>query len=175
MSRALELGVNQNLHREALVSSMGEMGAAREGEWLEVPTTQGNQRKGLGRTGGGKKRSHCRAGRRPLRTPGLSDPRHTVSLLHTRTHTHTHARASFCTRGSGYRTQGKETAGEARGVGKALGASAGRAPPSPPPPRARARAHTRLRKTPAAARAPPTPTAPAFPGGMPCWLGSQLG
>lgn len=51
MSRALELGVNQNLHRKALVSSIGEKEAVREGERLEVPETERSQRKGLGRTG----------------------------------------------------------------------------------------------------------------------------
>lgn len=170
MSRALELGVNQNLHRKALVSSTGEKGAAREGEWLEVPTTQGNQRKGLGRTGGGKKRGHCRVGRRPLCTRSLSDPRHTVSLLHTRTHAFAHVDLATARREK--RPQGRREVWEGawglRGTRAALPAPSARA-------RAHARAHTRLRETPAAARGPPTPTVLAFPGGMPCWLGPQPG
>lgn len=164
MSRALELGVNQNLHRKALISSTGERGAMREREWLEVPTTQGNQRKGLGRTEGGRKEARPLS-RWPPPPPPPPPPPCTRGPVRPRAHGLPATHTLFCTRGSSYGLQGKETAGEARGMGKALGASAGRAPPSPPPPRARARSstHAAPRRSCSCAR-PPNPHRPRVPG-----------
>lgn len=165
MSRALELGVNQNLHRKALVSSTGEKGAAREREWLEITTTQGNQRRGLGRTGGGKKRGHCRAGRRPLCTRGQSDPRHTVPLLHTRAHSDTHAHTLLHTWIWLPHAGKRDRRGGARCGKGAWGLRGARAASPPPSARARARSSTHAAPLDSCSCAsPPNPHRPRVPG-----------
>lgn len=93
-------------------------GLAREGEWLEVPTTQGNQKKALGRTGGGKQRG-------PTWPP---PPVHTVSGLHT------HTTRFYGAQGTRHRRAGARCRKGARGLRGARTAS-------PSPPRARARTH----------------------------------
>lgn len=156
MSRAPELGVNQNLHRKALVSSTGEKGAAREREWLEITTTQGNQRRGLGRTGGGKKRGHCRAGRRPLCTRGQW--RHTVPPLHTRAHAFAHVDLATARREK--RPQRRGEVWERR-LGPPRGAR------RLPAPSARARARSSTHAAPrdsCSCASPPNPHRPCVPG-----------
>lgn len=168
--------MNQNLRRKAPGSSTGEKGAAREGAMAGGTNDPRNPEKRAGRTAGGKKRGRLRAGRRPRCTRGPSDPRRTVSLLHTpaRAHTHrrTHTRALLHT--WIWLPLGKETAGEARGVGKAPGAAAGRAPPSPPPARARTLQHTRGSARLLQLREPATPPPPRS-GVVRRWRGPQLG
>lgn len=175
MSRAPELRVNQNLHRKAPASSTGEEGAPREGGMAGGTNDPRNPEKRAGEDRRRKEARPIASWPPPPVHPGPVRPEaRGLPAAHQRARTHrrTHTRALLHT--WIWLPLGKETAGEARGVGKAPGAAAGRAPPSPPPARARTPQHTRGSAGLLQLREPPTPTAPRS-GVVRRWLGPQLG